>query len=120
MNYEGLKKVLVDQINSCNKVYIVGHNNIDMDSLGGAMGLYAIVTSLNKEAYIVINDNLFPINITEIKTTNINFTLDIENYYSINRNKPLSKIDYSLKGKLPNIIKKYSIKKKEYFHKQEI
>ena len=73
----------------------------------------SVTGEIDRKKYVyVINDNLFPINITEIKTTNINFTLDIENYYSINRNKPLSKIDYSLKGKLPNIIKKYSIKKK--------
>ena len=62
---------------------------------------------INRKKYVyVINDNQYPIIINSIETNNNHFTLDLENYYSINRNNSIIQYDYSLKGKLPEIILK--------------
>lgn len=50
-------KDLLEQIsNTSNKVFIVGHNEPDFDSIGSAIGLQSLCTALGKEAYIIIND----------------------------------------------------------------
>jgi c-di-AMP phosphodiesterase-like protein len=38
------------------KVIIMAHKNPDMDAFGSAVGVYRMVTSMNKEAHIVINE----------------------------------------------------------------
>jgi c-di-AMP phosphodiesterase-like protein len=43
---------LIDQSAS---VYIMGHENADIDSLGAALGLYRVAKSRGKEAFIVLN-----------------------------------------------------------------
>ena len=43
---------LIDQASS---VYIMGHENGDVDSLGASLGLYRVVKSREKEAYIVLD-----------------------------------------------------------------
>ncbi len=43
---------LIDQASS---VYIMGHENADIDSLGASLGLYRVARSRGKEAYIVLN-----------------------------------------------------------------
>jgi len=43
---------LIDQASS---VFIMGHENADIDSLGASLGLYRIVRTRNKKAYIVLN-----------------------------------------------------------------
>lgn len=42
---------LIDQSSA---VYIMGHENADVDSLGSSLGLYRVVKSREKEAYIVL------------------------------------------------------------------
>ena len=42
-------------ITESSKVMIMGHNNSDMDCIGASMGLYRLVKTLNKDAYIVVN-----------------------------------------------------------------
>lgn len=37
-------------------VFIMGHTNPDVDSVGAAIGVYKIVTHCNKKAYIVLNE----------------------------------------------------------------
>ena len=65
----------------------------------------SVTGGINRKKYVyIINDNLYPIQISSIETNNLYFTLDLEKYYSIDRNKSLIKYDYSLKGKLPGII----------------
>ena len=39
----------------CDKVYIMGHKNSDIDCIGSAVGLYKMATSLEKEASIIID-----------------------------------------------------------------
>ena len=43
-------------INASSDVYIMGHNNPDMDSFGSSLGVYEGVRFLGKDAYIVLNE----------------------------------------------------------------
>ena len=61
----------------------------------------------------LINDNCYPIQINSIETNNFHFTLDMEVYYSIDRNNSIIKYDYSLKGNLPVKIQKGKGKEKD-------
>ncbi len=46
---------LRELIDQADKVFIMGHENADLDSMGASLGLYRIVRSRNKDAYIVLN-----------------------------------------------------------------
>ncbi len=46
---------LRELIDQADNVFIMGHENADIDSLGASLGLYRIVKSRNKDAYIVLN-----------------------------------------------------------------
>ena len=59
-----------------------------------------------KEYMYIINNNLYPSYINQIKTNNPAFTIDLENYFSIKKEISKEKYDLSLKGKLPNLIQK--------------
>ena len=43
-------------INASTDVYIMGHNNPDMDSFGSSLGVYEGVRFLGKDAYIILNE----------------------------------------------------------------
>ena len=64
---------LCDIIDKCDRVYIMGHKNTDVDCIGGAIGVNKIASSLNKKAYY-ISDNKYnnstKIVIDRIKTSN--------------------------------------------------
>ncbi|MBU9722318.1 MULTISPECIES: DHH family phosphoesterase [Bacillaceae] len=42
-------------ISDSNKVFLMGHKNPDLDSIGAAIGMLKIVESIGKEAYIVLD-----------------------------------------------------------------
>ncbi len=49
---------LSEQIKSSDKVYVMGHKNSDLDSVGSCVGVWAAAKNgLHKQAYIVINKN---------------------------------------------------------------
>lgn len=48
-------------LHEADKVYIMGHKNIDMDSLGAAMGVYRAATIMGKKAQIILNEPTFAI-----------------------------------------------------------
>ena len=74
----------------------------------------SITGEINRKKYIyLINDNCYPMQINSIETNNFHFTLDIEGYYSIDRNNSIIKYDYSLKGNLPEKMQKDNGKEKE-------
>lgn len=60
MNFEDklnlLKKTLLDNISSCNKVFIMPHINMDFDAIASAAAISEICSSLNQKSYIVTND----------------------------------------------------------------
>lgn len=43
------------------KVYVMGHKNIDMDCLGAAMGVYRAATLMGKKAQIILDEPTFAI-----------------------------------------------------------
>ncbi len=55
---QSLKAYIKNNINDVSKVFIVGHNRVDLDSLGSSIGLYELVKSLGKEAYIIVDDDI--------------------------------------------------------------
>ena len=46
---------LRELVNNADKIFIMGHKRADVDVLGAALGLYAGIRSLGKNAYIVID-----------------------------------------------------------------
>lgn len=46
---------LAELISEADHVLIMGHKQCDLDSLGSSMGVYRIAKSLNKDAFIVLN-----------------------------------------------------------------
>lgn len=47
---------IVDIIESSSEVFLTAHKNIDLDALGSILGMYYIVKSSGKNAYIIIDD----------------------------------------------------------------
>lgn len=47
---------IVEIIESSSEVFLTAHKNIDLDALGSILGMYFIVKSSGKNAYIVIDD----------------------------------------------------------------
>lgn len=48
---------LLQLIDQADNVFIMGHKNPDMDSLGSAIGLLRAVTNRSKDGYLIFNDN---------------------------------------------------------------
>ena len=49
---DALKELMSDSSN----IYVMGHKNCDLDSLGSSIGIYAIARSVGKECHIVLDD----------------------------------------------------------------
>ncbi|AWZ49733.1 DHH family phosphoesterase [Clostridiaceae bacterium 14S0207] len=47
---------LLELINESDKIIIMGHKNIDVDCLGAAVGLYNVISQLNKSCNIVLEN----------------------------------------------------------------
>ncbi len=52
-----LKEQLEYEIKRSSKVFIVGHNSPDFDSIGAAVGINSLVTHYGKKAFIIIDDD---------------------------------------------------------------
>ena len=50
-----IAQALREIILKCDKVYIMGHKNSDIDCIGSAVGLYKMATTLGKESSIIID-----------------------------------------------------------------
>lgn len=51
-----ISQALRELMEESSNVVIMGHQNMDADSLGAAMGIYRLANSLNRDAMIVVND----------------------------------------------------------------
>jgi len=51
------KSKLDEEINKSSKIFIVGHNEADFDSIGACIGMNKYIEHFNKKAYIVLNDS---------------------------------------------------------------
>lgn len=52
-------KELRKAIKSHEVVFIVGHKDLDLDAIGSALGMSYIVEQFHKEAYIIVDDEIF-------------------------------------------------------------
>ena len=69
----------------------------------------SITGEINRKEYIyIINNNLYPFSIIQIKTNNKDFTVELENYFSIDKDGATQDYDLSPKGKIRNLTQKYS------------
>lgn len=51
-----IASAITDHVNTSDRVFIMGHKNSDLDSVGSAVGMWAVINKgLEKPAYIVIN-----------------------------------------------------------------
>ena len=50
-------QALENLITESKKVMIMGHTNPDMDSVGASLGIYRLAKTLNKNAYIIMDEN---------------------------------------------------------------
>ena len=57
-NAEIIKKCLDERFSECDTVFIVPHNDPDVDAIGAAMGMALICKKNKKNAYIIINDDI--------------------------------------------------------------
>ena len=48
-----IAQALKELMQKCDKIYIMGHKNTDIDCIGSSVGIYKIAKALNKDAYIV-------------------------------------------------------------------
>ena len=51
-------KALIELIHESSKIYIVGHENPDMDCFGSAVALSSVIRQLGKESYIALNKDI--------------------------------------------------------------
>lgn len=57
MDIQNLKDYIESILGDTTKVFIIGHNQPDLDSLGSAIGMYELMRHLGKEAYIIVDDD---------------------------------------------------------------
>ena len=74
-------------MSECEKVVIMGHKNPDIDAMGAALGIYRMATCLNKEAYILTNNES-----ASIKEFLDNIQEDYKDVF-LNNETVLSKVD---------------------------
>lgn len=56
-----ISQALKRMVETSSKVFVMGHNNPDMDSFGSALGIYEGIKSIGKECYFVLNEVNKPI-----------------------------------------------------------
>ena len=74
-----IASALLDIMEKCDKVYIIGHKNTDIDCIGASVGIHKIATSLNKKSYI-ISDNKYN-NSTKLVIDRIKTNPDYEDVF---------------------------------------
>lgn len=77
-NIKELKEILNKKISASQKILIVPHILPDFDALGSAVGLVKICNKLNKESYILIDDDYSTLD----KSVN-RMILEIQNTYNV-------------------------------------
>ena len=65
-----LREILELQIANSSNVFIVGHNNIDLDAIGSSIGLARLVKEYGKDVYIIVDDLKYNIQSSIISVIN--------------------------------------------------
>ncbi|MEI3503685.1 MAG: hypothetical protein V8Q42_08600 [Anaerovoracaceae bacterium] len=57
--YKGKSRIIAHALKTLmsqsSKVFIMGHRNPDMDSLGASLGIHRVAASMGKESYIILD-----------------------------------------------------------------
>ena len=103
-------------INDYDSVIIMGHKDPDLDSLGSSLGLYEIVQSLKKRAYLFLNNNIisnYNSNVSQaLNAMNKKIIcINEKNYKRISGKVLIIITDLHIKERLeyPDIINKYDV-----------
>lgn len=59
MDLKNLKKILFKEIKKNSNIYVMGHNNLDLDCLAAMIGIGLISEKLNRKIYYIIDDQKF-------------------------------------------------------------
>lgn len=57
MNIKDLKKLLLKEVILSKNVFVIGHNNIDLDAFGAMIGIALICKKLRKQTFAIIDDD---------------------------------------------------------------
>ena len=50
------RETLVKMMEAASQVFIIGHNTLDYDAIGAALGVATLSTGLKKDTYIIVDD----------------------------------------------------------------
>ena len=65
-----LRDTLEAKIKDSSNVFVVGHNNVDLDSIGSSIGLARLAKEYNKDVYIIVDDLRYNIQSSIISVMN--------------------------------------------------
>lgn len=82
-----LREILELEIKNSSNVFIVGHNNVDLDSIGSSIGLARLAKEYNKEAYIIVDDLKY-----NIQSSIISVMDSVKDDYKFIKRKDVEKI----------------------------
>ncbi|MEG1494800.1 MAG: DHH family phosphoesterase [Bacilli bacterium] len=109
LNINEFKNLIV----SAQKIYIMGHSNLDLDAIGSAIGLYAALTKMHKEVYIIIEDKVNELAVEKVLTiVKGKITIIRGNGVSISPNNLLIVVDTNKTNlvQLPELLDKFTNK----------
>ena len=75
MDLKKLNKVLRKEIALSSNVFIIGHNDLDLDAIGAAIGISLISKRLNRKPYIIVNDNILENGVEKILNESKNLNI---------------------------------------------
>ena len=82
-----LREILELEIKNSSNVFIVGHNNVDLDSIGSSIGLARLAKEYNKETYIIVDDLKY-----NIQSSIISVMDSVKDEYKFIKKKDVEKI----------------------------
>ena len=82
-----LREILELEIQNSSNVFIVGHNNVDLDSIGSSIGLARLVKEYNKDVYIIVDDLKYNIQSSIITVIN-----SVKDEYKFIKKKDIDKL----------------------------
>ena len=102
------KKEFHKMIRHAQNIFIVGHQDLDLDALGCALGMYEMLKNKNKHCYLVTNDKKNELGVEKVlaevrNQLNIISTSQIAEYFHpISRKNLLLILDTNKKNLLPD------------------
>ena len=66
MNIQNYAKEIKRKIKTHQTIFIVGHQNLDLDAIGSALGLHNIIKKYRKESYIIVDDKVHELGVEKV------------------------------------------------------